>query len=1191
VGETRARYLTLFLGPLVAVALLATWSPALGAGSREEALVTLGEAETFLKTEQFDRARQLLEKAHAHFSEVGDRVSDLKALRLLGDAFAKLARAREAVSAREQAVRLAKELRNTREVYELLGILAGNYQRLNDSDASIRASKERLALLESQPTYIRNESGQVYIPHRPLVDLAWAYYHRGEYQEALGYAKRAVGLKRYFTYTPPRGISAEASNISGLIHLEIGNYLDALDSLQDALQFWKENDDKRGMAVAYENLGLCYQRVGRHRAEGEHNPESPASVRAFDPARLSFERARALYSEVGNKAGEARVARLLSRADALATSDSTSQAILAKEQALQRARRSGDVSTECQILIALANDRLSIGDIEGAARYSKERLSLIESHPSYIYTGKGDQYYVPHGALKDLAWAYYRRGDYREALPYAKRALTLPARWQPLRTTMAEVKNIYGLINLELGKYPEALDALQEALRLWTKDNNKRGMAAGHLNLAFLHRAMGELQKAAELLDRALPLYRESGHPHYPLALYHAGSIRLELGRPADAETFFREQLRISDDPSGVMHRIRALIMLSRVAERRGETKTALPHLTSALELARRTGFENLRADIHDRIGRIYLGTRDFQEASDHIARAYEIRSGLRAGINASLESLTRLAMAQGDLASARKHLDKYEKRVSHQALTGSTWSFWTLKGSFHEAEKKRDLAYDALENAIGQIEAFRAQLRVDEFRAGFVEDKQEAYEALIRVAADLGRHSNAFDGIERTKARSFLDLLAQRHLRTPLAETGEIPEKYEELDQRERILEAELRTLESGQSAVGNPEEQLRRKVEELRSVTTERDALTRELSKSNARVLDLAARPSDITELQRRVPADSILLSYYVRSNTAVVGVLDRDRVHVVNVRTVSIEEVLAFARLLADPQSTGWEASARRLYDHLVAPILNEIEGKKRLIIVPHGPLHYLPFHALLMPGSRFLGDVWAVSYLPSASVLRYLPAVPAERERTVLAVANPSVPGLPALRGAEAEVRGIAQLFPTQVLAREKAQKTKVIEESPRHRILHFASHGELDVRRPLQSSLRLAPSDGDDGRLTVDEIFNLSLQAEIVVLSACETGLGATFGGEAISPGDELVGLSRAFLFAGAQSLIVTLWPVDDAATARLMVEFYRHIQTMPKAEALKRAQDELRGAARGRSEGGFAHPFFWAAFTLIGDGQ
>jgi CHAT domain-containing protein len=205
----------------------------------------------------------------------------------------------------------------------------------------------------------------------------------------------------------------------------------------------------------------------------------------------------------------------------------------------------------------------------------------------------------------------------------------------------------------------------------------------------------------------------------------------------------------------------------------------------------------------------------------------------------------------------------------------------------------------------------------------------------------------------------------------------------------------------------------------------------------------------------------------------------------------------------------------------------------------------------------------------------------------------------------LPGAEAEVRGISALLPARLLARDKATKPSVTAEAGRHPVLHFATHGELDARRPMASSLRLTPTKEDDGRLTVDEIYNLDLAADMVVLSACATGLTAALNGEAVSPGDEVVGFSRGFLYAGARSLVATLWPVDDDATAAIVVAFYRNLATLPKAEALRRAQLAIltdqggvgaSGRARGvqpipRASGGVVHPFYWAAFTLVGDGQ
>jgi CHAT domain-containing protein len=322
------------------------------------------------------------------------------------------------------------------------------------------------------------------------------------------------------------------------------------------------------------------------------------------------------------------------------------------------------------------------------------------------------------------------------------------------------------------------------------------------------------------------------------------------------------------------------------------------------------------------------------------------------------------------------------------------------------------------------------------------------------------------------------------------------------------------------------------------------------------------------------------------------------------------------------------------ARWLYQELVQPVEAWIEGKRELIIVPDGILYYLPFELLLTSAEGMGGDPrrlpylvrkYAVRYVPSASVWVGLGRPEAERrewEKTLVAYADPvygdlegavreawrsafgELAKLPRLPHSRREVQQIARLYPAADVvlrvgqeAREERVKSGEAEQA---RYVHFAAHGVLNENKPEYSGIVLtlgAPSalatragetaraeperagqreeSAEDGLLQVYEVFNLRLNAEVAVLSACETGLGKEVRGEG------MVGLTRAFLYAGAEAVVVSLWKVMDPATAELMVRFYRHLRAgMKKAEALRQARLEMLDQ--------YAHPYYWAAFVLVG---
>jgi CHAT domain-containing protein len=266
---------------------------------------------------------------------------------------------------------------------------------------------------------------------------------------------------------------------------------------------------------------------------------------------------------------------------------------------------------------------------------------------------------------------------------------------------------------------------------------------------------------------------------------------------------------------------------------------------------------------------------------------------------------------------------------------------------------------------------------------------------------------------------------------------------------------------------------------------------------------------------------------------------------------------------------------EPRAQALYQTLIGPVEPLIRGK-RLVIVPHDVLHYLPFSALRSPDGRWLVEEHAFTTVPSASVLKFLVDKGAQASDRILAVGNPDLGPALALPWAEREVRALGDRYPTTstVLVRADASESRVKQQAGQAGLIHFAVHGELNETDPMASALLLDPGNGEDGRFEVREIFSTELSARLVVLSACETGLGK------LSRGDELVGLQRAFLYAGTPAVVTTLWKVDDRASFLLMRRFYEELKAKGPAQALRAAQRSLIVD--------YPHPFSWAGYGLTG---
>jgi len=259
-----------------------------------------------------------------------------------------------------------------------------------------------------------------------------------------------------------------------------------------------------------------------------------------------------------------------------------------------------------------------------------------------------------------------------------------------------------------------------------------------------------------------------------------------------------------------------------------------------------------------------------------------------------------------------------------------------------------------------------------------------------------------------------------------------------------------------------------------------------------------------------------------------------------------------------------------------------ILGSLEDnirKDRLIVVPHGALHKVPF-AALNDGKQFLVDKYVLSVVPSSTVIEYVVKNRNKNHGRFLAFANPETDYVP-LGFAEIEVNNISKLFSKkEIYSKRKATEGMVKRRSGSADVIHFACHGEFNDKQPMQSGLLLSEDTDNDGYLQVHEIFGIDLRnANLVTLSACETALSKIYGG------DDLVGLSRGFIYAGTPSLLATLWEVDDRSTSILIEEFYEnwHRKGMSKPEALRKAQLTLKSMPK------YRHPYYWAPFVIIGD--
>lgn len=572
-------------------------------------------------------------------------------------------------------------------------------------------------------------------------------------------------------------------------------------------------------------------------------------------------------------------------------------------------------------------------------------------------------------------------------------------------------------------------------------------------------------------------------------------------------------------------------------------------------------------------LAKIYVSLGNYQEALLHLADKWGGLRALGRALRGSGQKSSNMfafhelplhylqGKCQLELNMVTEAKATFEGLLANPQINQNGEIYWMLlfdRGRIAEREGKFAEAIEYYRKAVEVIERQRSTINTESSKIGFVGDKQTAYASLIRLLVVKGEAATAFEYVERAKARALVDILAAKQ---DFAIASGDPVKVKELLARANQAEAEDRTQDASSDksrtrhAVRSAQQQLSAESPELASLVS---------------VTSLTS-----AEVQSLIPPDEALIEYYQNGSDLMAFIVSNNKLtHVRLDGSGLLDTVRQFREQLEDVGRDGYLPSAKKLYDQLVRPLAGQLSTNK-LVIVAHGPLHYLPFNALHDDHS-FLIERYSLRMLPSASVIKYIRSQPITKPGEILALGNPDL-GDPKmdLTNAQAEALAVAKgRVQSKVLLRKEANETAFRQYGESFRYIHFATHGEFNPEAPLKSALLLAKDAYSDGLLTVDKLYSMKLDADLVTLSACETGIGK------IANGDDVVGLSRGFLYAGSRSIVASLWKVDDQATSYLMTRFYDQLKRVDKREALRQAQrDSMKQ---------HPHPFFWAAFQLTG---
>jgi CHAT domain-containing protein/Tfp pilus assembly protein PilF len=988
---------------------------------------------------------------------------------------------------------------------------------------------------------------------------------------------------------------------------EEGRTLAAGNDVERGLSQWRARAAALEQAGDHGTAAWLYYRVARAAAVKQRWPDVDA---ALDAAKRAADAA----GELGPRA---RVHGSWDVGRPLATGNQRDRALALTTEALATRRAEGSPSlVEARLMGRLGQLAQERNDLAVAEEHQRRALAIREQLAP-------DSLDVSH-ALHSLGVVFWIRGDLVDAEHMFRRSLAIRERLTPESVYVANSLNNIGLVTDMRGDHVAGEEHYRRAFEIQDRlepDGLQQSATLHNLGRVAGHR--GDLDGAEEYYRRSLAIKERRAPVSMATAnsLTNLGSLSIWRGDLEAAEDFTRRALAIMEKVAPKSLTVASgLGVLAAVARERQDYATAEVHLTRALEIASAIAPDGIEVANHLRdLAELLRRRGDLVRAQEQGQRAWAIvERKAPSGVEAAdiRQSLAEIALAAGDLGGAEAgYRQSRDLRRAFAPEGGSVGEAEACRGLAAVARRqgRLDAALESHLCALAALDVRRENLGgTDEVRAGFGARYAGYYRDTIDLLLEMKRPADAFHVLERYRARGLLALLAERDL----VFAADVPR---ELDQERRLANAEYEsTLERLASAKPADADKLRAALAGIRR----RQAAVRDrIRAASPRLAALHySEPLDLAAARAALDPGTVLLSYSLgaeHGHVFAVGPGPDDFAAVrLDVPLARLrEDVSALRALLERERALGRpqiDAVARRLSDALLRPVRGPLARAERVLIVPDGPLHLLPFAVLgdpLTPGrARFLAEARPVHVAASVTVFAELKkARRGERTAQVIAFGDPdysAVSGVGAdskappsavrsavergldlrpLPASRAEVEGLGRLYGAQVYVGAQATEEKAKAVGKGASLIHFACHGLADEKSPLDSSLALSLPGGthagrENGLLHAWEIFEqVRLDADLVTLSACGTALGKEMSGEGI------LGLTRAFQYAGARTVLASLWPVADESTSTLMKSFYGYLkQGQSKDRALRAAQlDMIRSGA--------SHPYRWAAFQLVGD--
>lgn len=871
---------------------------------------------------------------------------------------------------------------------------------------------------------------------------------------------------------------------------------------------------------------------------------------------------------------------LRSKANALYMIGDNQKALDFHSQAIQVFRKIGNATEEARTLIPSIQPFILLGEYDRAFTAAEEAKKIFER--------TGDKQRLGHLEI-NVGNIYHRQDRFEEGLACYERAYETLLPFRDAEGLAVALYNM-SVCLITLNDFPRALATYERAREMCVQHKMTLLVTQADYNIAYLYYLRGEYSRAIEMLRATRQKCEENGDAHvWALCYLDLSEIYLELNLSAEAQDVAHE---------GYL-RFQKLGMGYEEAKCQANEAMALSQTGKALRAIElfdqaRVKFVHEKnlvwpwlVDLYEALvlfneGRLFEARRLCKRAAEFFATSFLPGKAVLCQL-----LLARISLRTGDMTAARAECEKALSRLASLEAPPLRHQAEFLMGQIHEAANDGPGAYDSYQRARAALEALRSALRGEELKIAFMKNRLEVYECLASLCLRDDSKPNAaeesFGYMEMAKSRSLAELLVHHAQAIPATSDAGQSGLVRRIREMREELNWYYRRLEQEQLRSADPSPQ---RIEALqRQALAHENELLRALRELPAPEIDLTLNQqhtlASLETVRASMPAESALIEYFSIHDEFVAAVLTREKLDIVPVtpvsRVVNLLRMLHFqmakfhlgaeyTRQFERPLLEATQTHLAELHQELIAPLRERLSGR-HVVIVPHGILHYLPFHALF-DGERYLIDEHTISYAPSATIfsLCQRKAPTASRNSLVFGIPDAVAPLI------EDEARSVAEILANAKLllgseANQQALRTKGLQS----RLIHIATHGTFRQDNPMFSGIKLG-----DGYLSLYDLYQLRLEADLVTLSGCATGLNV------VTAGDELLGLIRGLLYAGARSLLLSLWNVHDRSTAEFMRCFYKRFQDgAHKASALRVAMQDLRDR--------YPHPYHWAPFVLIGN--